>query len=107
MYKYKDTVEVGGNSLTIKLIEGSSTVVDVGNVADLCYQKNEIRISTKCTDGTNRCLDFLNESLIHEFVEVIKIVYALEKLEETDVERIAQGFWQILKQYKFNLIEEV
>jgi hypothetical protein len=100
------SVQIGGNNISVSLIDGVSTNVETQHYADYFSQKGEIRISTLCPDGKPRCLDFLNVCLWHEYVEGIKDVFQITNLEEEDVEKLAQGIVQILSQSGIKLIRE-
>jgi hypothetical protein len=104
--KYPKTIQIGGHTISISLVGGHFTDVStVGAVGDFCRDKNEIRVAIKCLDGTPKHLDFINETLWHEFIEAIKENYGL-KIEHDDIDRTAQGILQILNQLNIRLIEE-
>ena len=98
-------VQIGGNNFSVQLIGGISTNCECEHFADFFVQKGEIRIAALCPDGTTRCLDFLNQSLWHEYLEAIKEVYKIN-IEQDDMDRIAQGIVQILSQSGIKLIRE-
>jgi len=75
-------------------------------VADFCLATGKIKVATKNYDGTDREMPYINQSLHHEIVEAIKSVFEI-KIEHDDVERMAQGYAQVLGKLGIYLIEDV
>ncbi len=104
-YKYPAELVIGGNRIKISIIDGVSTNCVEQHSADFLPSRNEIQLAVRSLDGLSKCLDFTNESLIHEIIEAVKVTYVV-KIEEDDVERLAQGLWQVLSQLGIFLIKE-
>lgn len=103
MYKFLPHVGIGGQVVDVELNDVAYCGDDT-NVADFTSQLNLIRIATETVNGDPRSLDYLNQTLWHEYIEAIKEYYGC-KFDHDDVDRIAQGVHQILKQYGLKLIE--
>ncbi len=61
--EYRKSITIGGNDISVSLLESSKTCDEADSAADFNCNKNKIRISILCPDGERKSLDFLNESL--------------------------------------------
>ncbi len=109
-YKYPETIQIGGHAIKIILIDGNSVTCSAQHYADLYLPKSEIRVTTKCPDGKDRALDYINECLLHELVEAINEIYVVNLGEgsekENKIDSLAQGLLQIFNQLGIQLIKE-
>ena len=105
MYKYPKEIHLGAHTYTITLLNQCG-VDDYGkNVGDCDNQKYEIRVATLCSDGKQRALSYLEETLVHEFVHTVNEVYSCE-LDEKNIDRMGQGLAQILNSIGVYLVKE-
>jgi hypothetical protein len=99
------SVQIGGNEISVSLIDSCHTCNDSDHIADFYRDKNEIRVAKLCPDGTPRCSEFLNLTLWHEYMEAVNEIFVCN-LEHDNIDRIAQGIVQILNQSGIKLIRE-
>ena len=104
-YSYPKELQIGGHKIAVMLIDGYATNSDADNRGDYSPQHNEIRIATKTPEGSYRSITYINEAFHHEINEAIKDIFVL-KIEHDDIERMAQGWLQVLSQLDIQLITE-
>ncbi len=106
-YKYPKEIQIGGHFYKL-ILKDAATVDENGhNCGDSCQSNLEIRAATKLMDGTPRALSAIEITFWHEILHQIDRIYARDKeLEEGDIERLAQGLYQILNQLDFHIIRE-
>jgi len=102
--EYRKSIQVGGQEISVRLINGCRVANGCEHIACYDRESNTIDVSTIQADGTLRHLDFINEALLHEYIEAIKEVYKVS-IDEDDIDRVAQGIMHILKQYNFRFIK--
>ncbi len=108
-YKHLPRIQIGGHLYKI-ILKDAATVDDSGhNSGDSCQGNLEIRIATRLVDGTSRALSTIEETFWHETLHQIDRIYATNDediLKEGDIERLAQGLYQIYNQLGWHVVEE-
>ena len=107
-YKHLPRIQIGGHNYNL-ILKDAATVDENGhNCGDSCQANLEIRSATKLVDGTSRKLSAIEETFWHEILHQIDKVYAAkESLDEGDIERIAQGLYQVCNQLGWHIVEMV
>jgi len=98
-------VQVGGMTYSINLINAFSSSRDNHHFGDNSYENSSIRIARLSCEGSERPLQVLEVTLLHELIHAVEAAHALEMDEDT-VARLAHGLYQVLKQYGLQLIKE-
>ena len=101
---YPKEIQLGGHIIKVELINNRIVSENDNHVADFCRDNNTIRIAVMLEDGTYKSLSFINECLHHEILEAINEVFCLE-FEQDEIDRIAQGYVQVLGQLGIRLID--
>jgi len=97
------TIQIGGHEYDIELCNAPA-VSQHGHQGDGHSQAMSIRVATQLIDGGYRKVSDVEEILIHELLHQINIVWSCD-IDETNIERMAQGLLQVFKQYGFELIQ--
>jgi hypothetical protein len=105
-YKHPKTFQIGSHTLNIKFMEASATDNTNDHVATCNTQRCVVTIATKTSNGEDRALSYIEQSLMHEIVHSINTIFE-SGLDEANVERIAQGLTQVLSSVGIHLVEEV
>lgn len=97
------TIQIGGHKYKVTLTEAYSTTDDEMRVGDHCPVTLAIRLATQTADGGRRELSVLEASLLHELLHAIDAVYDCD-LTEDSIEPLAEGLYQVLKQFGLKMI---
>jgi hypothetical protein len=95
-------VQIGAHVYTVQLTDSNATGL-IGHQGDSHAQKLSIRVATRLCNGEERALSDIEEVLLHELIHQVAIVWNVD-LDEADIERLAQGMLQALKQYGLELV---
>jgi hypothetical protein len=97
------TIQIGGHQYKVSFNNAYSTNDDSVNIGDHCPVKLEIRLATQSADGVARQLSVMEATFIHELLHAISTVYDCD-LEEENIEPLAEGLYQVLKQFGLKMI---
>lgn len=97
------SVQIGGHTYTIELRDACATS-DWGAQGDSHHQKMDIAVATKTINGDSRAVTDIEEILLHELVHAVNTIWKCD-VDEDNIERMAQGLLQVLKQFGLKLIE--
>ncbi len=105
-YKHLPRIQIGGHFYKI-ILKDAATVDENGhNCGDSCQGSLEIRSATKLIDGTSRDISAIEVTFWHEILHQIDRIYsAKDNLDEGDIERLAQGLYQVFNQLGWHIIE--
>ncbi len=106
MFKTLPTIQIGGHTYTVELVDRSIINLSANHCGDSYLGSTSINVCTKLHDGTFRALSDMEETLIHEIVHQINDMWVIG-LDEDNVERMSQGFLQVFKQYGLKLIDQI
>jgi len=98
-------VQVGGLAYSVDFINAFSSSRDNHHYGDNSYESSSIRIARLSCDGSERPLQILEVTLLHELIHAVEAIHALEMDEDT-IAGLAHGLYQVLKQYGLQLIRE-
>lgn len=98
------TIQIGAHVYQVE-IKDCYLVCDTGAQADSHHQKMNIRIPTRTVDNGARSITDMEECLLHEILHGVNIIWKCD-LDEDNIERLAQGLLQVLKQYGLKLITD-
>jgi hypothetical protein len=104
-YDYPKEFQIGGLAYSISLLDSTTTDGDGKWTGDACHNICEIRIATRTNDGGHRNLGAVEEALWHEIIHTVNHVYSMSQ-DEDNIERMAQGLFQIFNQLGWHIIRE-
>jgi hypothetical protein len=102
-FKTLPIIQIGAHTYTVE-IKDCYLVTDAGGQGDSHHQKLDMRVATRTIDNGYRSVTDMEQILLHEICHGINIIWGCD-MEEDNVDRLAQGLLQVLKQFGLKLIE--
>jgi hypothetical protein len=99
------TIQIGGHKYKVTLTEAYSVSSDEMRIGDHCPVTLEVRVATQTADGGKRELSVLEATYLHEILHAVDAVYDCE-LTEDNIEPLAEGLYQVLKQFGLKMITD-
>jgi hypothetical protein len=105
VYLFPNSIQIGGHTFKIELLNQTSTDDTHQYVGDSCLGTLKIRATTLLSDNSPKSLSNIEETLWHEILHQIAKIYVSE-LDEDTVDRLAQGLYQVFNQLDWHIIKE-
>lgn len=82
---------------TFKMLYPCNSIGKNDLVGEITYPTNTIKIANKSHEKYKRTKSEIEESIMHEITHMVDRYYNNDGLNEKEVARLAQGFYQVLK----------